>query len=54
MGQRLLLLRQPPDREALVIDNPRAGDPGYREHEAFQQRCNRVRELLGEANHAQT
>jgi NitT/TauT family transport system ATP-binding protein len=49
MGQRLLLLRQPPHREAIIIDNPAAGQLDYREQPAFQERCNQVRELLGEA-----
>jgi NitT/TauT family transport system ATP-binding protein len=48
MGQRLLLLRQPPHREAIIIDNPAAGPLDYREQPAFQERCNQVRELLGE------
>ena len=48
LGQRLLLLRQGPHRQALVIDNPGAGHPDYREQADFRARCNQVRELLGE------
>jgi ABC-type nitrate/sulfonate/bicarbonate transport system ATPase subunit len=61
MGQRLLLLRKPPHREALVIENPEAGEPDYREKVAFGARCSQIRELLGTiskypkgASHVQT
>jgi NitT/TauT family transport system ATP-binding protein len=50
LGQQLLLLRQPPHREPLVISNPGAGQPGYREQVEFQARCNQVRDLLGEVS----
>ncbi len=53
MGQRLLVLRQPPHREALVIQNPIAGQLDYRSSVEFQARCNQVRDLLGETAHAQ-
>jgi ABC-type nitrate/sulfonate/bicarbonate transport system ATPase subunit len=52
LGQRLLLLRQPPHREALVIDNPAAGRPDYRRQPAFQERCNQIRNLLGKDRQA--
>jgi NitT/TauT family transport system ATP-binding protein len=48
LGQRLLLLRQPPHREALIIDNPAAGRLDYRQQAAFGEHCNQVRDLLGE------
>ncbi len=54
MGQRLLVLRRPPHRQPLVLDNPLAGQPAYRKYAEFQTRCNQVRELLGETAHAQT
>jgi ABC-type nitrate/sulfonate/bicarbonate transport system ATPase subunit len=53
LGQRLLLLRQPPHRLPLVIENPQAGQIDYREQPAFQARCNQIRELLGDRPHAQ-
>lgn len=53
MGQHLLLLRQPPHREPLVISNPGVGQPDYREQMDFQARCNQVRELLGEVSRVQ-
>ena len=46
LGQRLLVLRQPPHREALVVDNPESGQLDYREQPLFLARCNEVRELL--------
>jgi len=49
LGQRLLILRRPPHREPLILDNPAAGEIDYRERAEFQARCNEVRELLGEA-----
>lgn len=48
LGQRLLLLRQPPHSQGLIINNPGGGQLDYREHSEFQARCNEVRELLGE------
>jgi NitT/TauT family transport system ATP-binding protein len=53
LGQRLLLLRKPPHCEPLVIYNPSAGQPDYREQVEFQARCNQVRDLLGEVARVQ-
>lgn len=54
LGQRLLLLRQPPHRETMIVDNPGAGHVDYRRHAAFQDRCNQIRNLLGEMPNVQT
>jgi len=51
MGHKLLLLRHPPHYAPVVIDNPDAGRPDYREQPGSQILCNKVRDLLGEANH---
>ena len=48
MGRKILVLNQPPTTEAIIVDNPRAGTPGYRRQEEFFRRCNQLRELLGE------
>ena len=48
MGQKILLLTHPPTREAIIIDNPRAGTPGYRQQDEFFRRCNHLREMMGE------
>jgi ABC-type nitrate/sulfonate/bicarbonate transport system ATPase subunit len=53
MGQRLLLLHRPPHRDVLVVENPEAGQLDYREKPGFQARCNQIRRLLEETNHAQ-
>ena len=49
MGRRLLVLQRPPHHEALVIENPDAGQSGYREQPEFLLRCAKVREHLEEA-----
>jgi ABC-type nitrate/sulfonate/bicarbonate transport system ATPase subunit len=53
MGQHILLLREPPHREPLILHNPSAGQPDYREQVEFQARCNRLRDLLGEMTRVQ-
>jgi len=52
IGRKLLVLGRPPHRQAVVVENPSAGQPGFRVSEAFLKQCNRLRALLGEANHA--
>jgi NitT/TauT family transport system ATP-binding protein len=52
MGRKLLVLGQPPHRQAVVVDNAAADQPGYRVSEAFLKQCNHLRALLREANHA--
>lgn len=53
LGQRILLLRQPPHHEPLIIENPDAGQTDHREQATFQIRCNQLRDLLGETARAQ-
>jgi NitT/TauT family transport system ATP-binding protein len=53
LGQRLLVLRRPPHREALVMENPGAGQFDYRGQPDFLARCNQVRALLEETANAQ-
>jgi NitT/TauT family transport system ATP-binding protein len=48
MGQRILVLNQPPIAEAIIVDNPQAGASDFRQQEAFFRRCNRLRDLLEE------
>ena len=52
VGRKILVLGQPPHRQALVVDNPTAGQPGYRTSQEFFYRCNRLRALLGESTDA--
>lgn len=48
MGEKILVLGQPPNRQALVVHNPQAGTSGYRQQAVFFARCNELRELMGE------
>lgn len=48
MGEKILVLGRPPNREALVVHNPQAGAAGYRQQDTFFARCNELRELMGE------
>jgi NitT/TauT family transport system ATP-binding protein len=48
LGQKLLILRQPPHRRPIVVENPGAGRLDYRGQASFQARCNEIRDLLGE------
>lgn len=46
MGNNILLLSQPPNRQAQVIENPNAGRPGYRESTEYAALCRQLRALL--------
>jgi len=48
MGEKILVLGRPPNREAVVVHNPEAGGVGYRQRDSFFTRCNELRELMGE------
>ncbi len=48
MGQKILVMTQPPTTQALIVENPQAGTPGYRQQAAFFNRCNQLREMLEE------
>jgi len=48
MGEKILVLGQPPNRQAEVVYNPEAGSAGYRQQDLFFARCNELRELMGE------
>jgi NitT/TauT family transport system ATP-binding protein len=54
LGRQILILGQPPHREAQIVDNPAAGQIDYREMPEFQVHCNQVRDLLGRPAHADT
>lgn len=47
MGHKILLMTQPPTTKPLVVDNPQAGTPGYRQSPEFFHHCNHLRQLLG-------
>jgi NitT/TauT family transport system ATP-binding protein len=46
MGRKILLLNQPPNTYALVLDNPCAGQPGYRDSGEYQGLCRELRGRL--------
>ncbi len=43
MGEQILLLSHPPNRENLMLANPQAGERHYRETPAYFQLCRRLR-----------
>jgi NitT/TauT family transport system ATP-binding protein len=47
LGQRILILSQPPNRSASVIDNPLAGRPDYRGAPTYWAKCAELRQALG-------
>jgi NitT/TauT family transport system ATP-binding protein len=48
LGQRILLLGQPPNRRPRVIENPGWGTPDYRHAPEYTARCKELRALLYE------
>lgn len=47
VGQKILLLGQPPNRQAVILENPGAGSPSYRDSEPYQAMCRELRARLG-------
>lgn len=43
IGQKILLLHQPPNHTPLVIESPQAGQPTYIESEAYAAQCQNLR-----------
>lgn len=43
LGRKILLLGHPPNRQPLVIDNPLAGEPGYRHTPTYLAMCRELR-----------
>jgi len=46
LGQKILVLSQPPNQRPIIIENPQAGDPTYRNSAAYQTMCNTLRQHL--------
>jgi NitT/TauT family transport system ATP-binding protein len=46
LGERILVLAHPPHREPVMVENPAAGQVGYRAQTAFLDKCNELRRLL--------
>jgi len=47
LGERILVLAKPPHHDLVVVENPAAGQAGYRAQAAFLDKCNELRKLLG-------
>jgi len=47
LGEHILVLTKPPNREAAVIHNPAARQPDFRASELFGEQSSKVREVLG-------
>ncbi len=43
LGRKILLLGEPPNRQAQVLENPAAGQAGYRESRAYLELCRTLR-----------
>lgn len=46
LGQKILLLSHPPNRKAVVIDNPQAVEPDYRETPRYVDLCRELRKMM--------
>ena len=46
MGEKILLLGHPPNRQSLVFSNPQAGDRHFRETAAYFELCRRLRQEI--------
>ena len=46
IGQKILVLGQPPHKQPIIIENPAAGERAYRSSSGFFEMCNQVREIL--------
>ncbi len=52
LGKKILVLDRPPHTAPVIVDNPQAGEPGYRSQAAFFARCAQLREALEAPAHA--
>jgi len=43
LGKKVLVLSLPPNRQPVVVDNPAAGTPGYRQSATYQSTCQALR-----------
>jgi len=46
LGQKILLLSHPPNRQAIVLDNPHAADASYRNSPGYLELCKELRARL--------
>jgi NitT/TauT family transport system ATP-binding protein len=43
LGKKVLVLSLPPNRQPVIVDNPAAGSPGYRQSPVYQSTCQTLR-----------
>ena len=53
LGKQVIVLDKRPATVLNIVENPGAGDPGYREEDAFFKQCRSIRTLLREENNGQ-
>jgi ABC-type nitrate/sulfonate/bicarbonate transport system ATPase subunit len=53
LGQRILVLGNPPNRQPIIIDNPNAGDPDFRHQPSYFDICRQLRDTM-EKDHEKT
>jgi NitT/TauT family transport system ATP-binding protein len=46
LGKQILVLGLPPNRQPVIVDNPQAGEAGYRQSAAYQTTCQALREKM--------
>jgi NitT/TauT family transport system ATP-binding protein len=46
LGQKILLLNEPPNRKTAIVENPGAGVPGHRLSPEFFDLCKNLREMM--------
>lgn len=49
LGEKILVLGQPPNRAPQIVENPRATDPDFMQTSEYQAVCARLRQMLEEA-----
>jgi NitT/TauT family transport system ATP-binding protein len=46
LGQKILLLEQPPNRSARIINNPDMKNPKFRQSDSYPKICQQLRESM--------
>jgi NitT/TauT family transport system ATP-binding protein len=46
LGKQILVLGLPPNRQPVIVENPHAGQAGYRQSAAYQATCQALREKM--------
>lgn len=53
MGQRILLLQQPPNRDDRIVDNPHSPGAAHRSSAAYQSACSKLRQAIDHNHRSQ-